>query len=252
MNTDKPITDNDLVLLYYGEHDDPQLAARVARSPELSRRFERLGAGLALTEHYRAPEPAPDYGSRTWAAISSRLQASDTPRRARWWTALAAPRLSLAGAFGIAAVAVLAFVLGRNAAEQPGGALPLPVSPGAVAAASLDPARLLTSSVAGHLDDVDLVLTQFANNSEPAANEAEWATDMLVANRLYRQAASTRGDQRLARFLGELEPLLIELAYQAQNATPTSRARMQQEVRDGLLFRVRVMNQQLKQPGTRA
>ena len=46
----------------------------------------------------------------------------------------------------------------------------------------------------------------------------------------------------------DLEPLLIELAYEAHKATPESLNRMQKEVRDTLLFRVRVMNQQLKQP----
>jgi hypothetical protein len=75
--------------------------------------------------------------------------------------------------------------------------------------------------------------------------------DMLVANRLYRRAAEARGERRVAAFLGELEPTLIELAYTAQTASPPTRARMQQEVRDGLLFRVRVMNQQLKQTGIR-
>ena len=32
----KTITNDDLVLLYYGENDDPGLAAKVAASPELS------------------------------------------------------------------------------------------------------------------------------------------------------------------------------------------------------------------------
>lgn len=246
MKTPLDITDNDLVLLYYGEHDDPALAAQVARSPQLTRRFEALGAELGLAEHYQAPERGADYGARVWLAISPRLQA--TARRQRWWQTLSAPRFSLAGALGIAAVALLAFLLGRNGAIEPAAQAPqLLTAPGA-AFAGLDPARLLAASVASHLDNVDLALTQFVNTSEPATDGAAWATDMLVANRLYRQAAATRGDQRLANFLGELEPLLIELAYQAHNATPASRERMQSEIRDGLLFRVRVMHQQLKHP----
>ena len=35
----KHMTDDELILLYYGEHENPELAAEVARSPELSRRF---------------------------------------------------------------------------------------------------------------------------------------------------------------------------------------------------------------------
>jgi hypothetical protein len=92
------------------------------------------------------------------------------------------------------------------------------------------------------------VLTQFANASDESASEAEYATDMLVANRLYRNAAVSQGNQKLAAFLAELEPLLIEMAYEAQSGSPATRERMQQEVRDGLLFRVRVMNKQLNKP----
>jgi hypothetical protein len=52
----------------------------------------------------------------------------------------------------------------------------------------------------------------------------------------------------LAAFLAELEPLLIELAHEAHKTSPATRDRMQQEVRDSLLFRVRIMNKQLNSP----
>jgi hypothetical protein len=68
---------------------------------------------------------------------------------------------------------------------------------------------------------------------------------MLLANRLYRQAAAARGDTKLAAFLADLEPLLIEMAYEAQSGSPQSRERMQKEIREGLLFRLRVMESQL-------
>ena len=93
-----------------------------------------------------------------------------------------------------------------------------------------------------------MVLTQFVNTSETSSNETGYATDMLVANRLYRQAAVAQGNHKLAVFLADLEPLLIELAYQAQSGSTATRERMQQEVKDGLLFRVRVMNKQLSKP----
>ena len=80
---------------------------------------------------------------------------------------------------------------------------------------------------------------------ESSASEADRATDMLVANRLYRKAAQARGDHVLAAFLGELEPMLIELAYEAHKDSPATRGRMQQEVKDNLLFKVRLISQQL-------
>ena len=78
------------------------------------------------------------------------------------------------------------------------------------------------------------------------AFSAERVTDMLVANRLYRQSAASRGDQKLAAFLAALEPLLIELAYEAYRESPETRGRMQQEVKDSLLFRVRAVSRHLQ------
>ena len=49
----------------------------------------------------------------------------------------------------------------------------------------------------------------------------------------------------LAAFLGELEPMLIELAYEAYKDSPATRGRMQQDVKDNLLFKVRLISQQL-------
>ena len=57
------ITDEELVLLYYGEHDDPTLASRVAESEELSARFDALCAELKLADAYRPPHRGSDYGA---------------------------------------------------------------------------------------------------------------------------------------------------------------------------------------------
>jgi hypothetical protein len=115
-----------------------------------------------------------------------------------------------------------------------------------MAASELDTTRLLTASVSGHLEELNIVLTEFVNSDQSAAFEAGRATDMLVANRLYRTAAAARGDHKLATFLAGLEPLLIELAYEAYRESPETRGRMQQEVRDSLLFRVRAVSQHLQ------
>ena len=242
------ITDDDLVLLFYGEHDDPQLAARVAESEELSARFDTLCAELRLADSYHPPQRGNDYGSDVWLQISPQLTAESSVGDGRlktWLTAVVQPRFSLAGALSIALVAALAFTLGRNDGQD-GINQPLnPVNGTSVVLAGIDSDRLLSHSVSGHLEQVNLVLTQFANTTESSSGEAEYATDMLVANRLYRQAAASQGKTKLAAFLGELEPLLIELAYEAQSGSPATRERMQKEVRDGLLFRVRVMNNQL-------
>jgi len=247
----KNITDDDLTLLYYGDHENPELATEVARSPELTRRFDALSADLQRIDELVPPARHDDYGSEVWRQIESRLtpEYSTVPSRWRsWLSTLMQPRFSLAGAISLVLVASLAFMLGRQAGQPEEDTPPLSVQLTAADAAGMGPDRLLTSSVSGHLDQLNLALTQFANRPGTSSGQAERATDMLVANRLYRKAAADQGKKQLAQFLAELEPLLIELAYEAHKVSPETLSRMQSEVRNTLLFRVRVMNQQLKQP----
>jgi len=247
----RKITDDDLTLLFYGEHEDPALAALVAESELLSARYDALCSELKLADAYQPPQRGDDYGSEVWQRISPQLEGGSVETKGHlrtWLSSIFQPRFSLAGAVSMLLVAVLAFTLGRNGGQEistaPGDAL----DGTAVALAGIDSKRLLTHSVSGHLEQVNLVLTQFANSTEASASEADYATDMLVANRLYRQAADTLGNHKLAAFLADLEPLLIEMAHEAQSGSAATRERMQQEVRDGLLFRVRVMNKQLNKP----
>ena len=247
----RKITDQDLTLLYYGEHDEPALPAMVAESEELSARYDALCDELKLADAYQPPLRGDDYGAEVWQRISPQLAEVDSKspgRLATWLTSFVQPRISLAGALSIALVAALAFTFGQNGSQQTGKQPVMPPAATQVAFADIDSSRLLTHSVSAHLEQVNLVLTQFVNTSETSSNQTGYATDMLVANRLYRQAAESQGNQKLAAFLADLEPLLIELAYQAQSGSPATRERMQQEVKDGLLFRVRVMNKQLSKP----
>jgi hypothetical protein len=247
----RKITDDDLTLLFYGEHDDPALAATVAESAELSARFDALSAELRLADNFVPPHRGDDYGAEVWQQISPRLAdelAASAGRVKTWLASFSQPGFRLAGALSFVLVAVLAFTLGRNGGQD-NITEPLdPVNGTAFALPGIDSNRLLTHSVSGHLEQVNLVLTQFANTTESSSSDAEYATDMLVANRLYRQAAAAQGKHKLAAFLADLEPLLIELAYEAQSGSAASRERMQQEIRNGLLFRVRVMNKQLDNP----
>jgi hypothetical protein len=247
----KPITDDDLTLLFYGEHEEPELAARVAASKELSARFEALSAELGLADQFVPPFRGDDYGADVWQQISPRLEERQQGQGS-WWNTwpgwISRPRFSLAGALSLVLVAALAFVLGRHGMQEPANDLPYAMGEPSLTLTDIDADRLLSRSVSSHLDQVNLMLTQFVNNSEASSNEAKFATDMLVANRLYRQSATSKGKHKLAAFLGRLEPLLIEMAYEAHSASSASRERMQNEVREGLLFRVRIMNKQLNKP----
>jgi hypothetical protein len=245
----KHITDDDLTLLFYGEHDDPALAATVAESDELSARFDALSAELKLADNFVPPHRDDVYGAEVWQKISPRLNggpAESTGRIRSWLNAVSQPRFSLAGALSFVLVAALAFTLGRDGGQNPITDPVNPVDTPSIALTGLDTNRLLARSVSSHLEQVNVVLTQFANSTESSANEAGYATDMLIANRLYRRAAVSQGKHQLAAFLAELEPLLIEMAYEAQSDSRATRDRMQQEVKNGLLLRIRVINNQLK------
>lgn len=253
----KNITEDDLILLYYGEHEDSDLATTVAESEHLSARFEQLSAELKLADGFVVPQRGDHYGSEVWQRIAPQLDSTTNPDHGRlksWWSGLSRPNVSLAGAVTLALVATLAFMLGRNGGHEdrvdPLAGQDNTVAPPAIMVADINSRQLLTHSVSGHLDQVNLMLTQFANSSVSLADESSNATDVLVANRLYRQAAMNQGNKQLAALLSELEPLLIEMAYEAQQSSPATRERMQEEVKSGLLFKVRVMNNQLRKSQT--
>lgn len=245
----KNITDDDLTMLYYGELDDPALATTVANTPELAARFEALCAELSRFDNLIPPERGEEYGSEVWRQISPRLTATQSkPVSAlqSWIAALKQPRFSWASALSILLVALLAFTLGRQGSEPHDQAPMVAQQTPATALQGLDARRLLTSSVSSHLDQLNLVFTEFAHTSETTFANAEQITDLLVSNRLYRQAALSRGDHQLADFLSGLEPVLIELAHEAHINSPVTRTRMQEEIKDNLLFRIRVLSNQLE------
>ncbi|MDX1460626.1 MAG: hypothetical protein R3348_06165 [Xanthomonadales bacterium] len=237
------VSDEDLVLLYYGEHDDPGLARRVAEDAELAQRYQRLTQELALADEWRVPERGADFGADVWQRISPRLASRAEPdpgAAAGRFSSWLQPRFSLAGVLGLLLVAVLAFQLGQQGGIAPAGLQ----QPGVAKLEGFSRDQLLSSALVRHFEQLNVNLTGFAH-ADSDVNGEDWATDLLVANRLYRRAAAASGDQRLAAFLAEIEPLLIEIAYQAQSHSETTRLRLKNELADGLLFRIRVMKQQL-------
>ncbi|HEY5776792.1 MAG TPA: hypothetical protein VIS57_11945, partial [Xanthomonadales bacterium] len=162
----KMITDEDLILLFYGEHDDPALAAKVAESAELSARYDALSAELKLADAYQPPQRGDDYGAEVWQRISPQLGAEEAKSGSRlnhWLASFVQPRISLAGALSIALVAVLAFTLGRNGGPEVSNEPVAPAGAAQVAMADIDSDRLLNRSVSEHLEQVNIVLTQFVN-----------------------------------------------------------------------------------------
>lgn len=248
------IRDADLILYHYRDGlSAAELAAierALAESAELRVRYAALRATLTAVDVQPVPEPDPDFEQRLWQRFEQRLEAeSDSartaaaharPARRERHRAGARPLLRYAG-MTLALVAALGvgFLLGRQPADPQH--LPGKGDPPHVASHDMA-ARVLEAYVASHLRETEGVVLTAVNSDNAAllAGNRELAAGLLESNRLYAQAAARAGNARLANFLQQLEPLLIELA----NPAPTGPIQGSDGLRDyvdktDLLFQLR-------------
>lgn len=231
--------DDDLVLYFYGEAENPEEIARLlASSPELAARYETLKRVLAAVDALPVPERPESYGARVWAQISARLEPRLAPRRRAWsfsWDL----RWALTGATAALLLAV-GFLAGRLS--------PRPAAP------EDGRERILLAAVAEHLERSERLLVE-VSNGDAGELEAEraWARDLLAANRLYRQSTEQGRNPRLAALLDELEPFLLELAHAPEETPAEELDDLRQRIDDrALLFKVRVVSHRLENPMDKA
>ena len=243
------INDNELILFHYrdglGSSRLTEMEAAMAESDALRDRYERLRALLGDVDT-APPEPSAHFEYRLWARFDQRL-AEDVVRsvgRHRSWfermrvflVSVNAPRLVWTG--GLAAVLMIAlgvgFLAGRNSTPTP------------IAAARENTptmaSRMLDSYVAGHLRATEGLLLTAVNDDGGTLlkGNQELAENLVESNRLYAVAAARAGNTRLADFLRQLEPVLIEMANQPGSATVENREGLRDFLRDtDLLFQVR-------------
>lgn len=244
----KTISDEQLILLYYGEHDDPQLAAVVAASPELSARLQALGDALAVLDQVPvAGEESFDVHA-LWMKLQPHLVAEPSHHRAaskrwrQWLNALRQPRLSLAGLASVLAVAALAFWLGGRHVTAPSPLMAGDAWRGAA----------LEVFLVQHLNESERWLTHAANRSAGQTLEHQgsvgdvldpvWTESLLHRNRLYRITAANTGQQMVAQVLSDFESVLLQTANQP---VATARVVNPQPQIERVLFRVRVLNRQV-------
>lgn len=225
--------DEELALRFWGEHPEPDAIDRaIAADPELARRYRELAGALAALEAIEAPEPRAGLEGRLWARVAPGL----APRRSRFLALPSWPRLATLAAAAVA-LAVGGFLAGRAS-----GPAPAPL----VAEATLEALspeardRLLAAALTEHLDSSERLMVELVNDDRPSDdNERRLAAALLDSNRLYRAAAERAGQRRIAAVLGEIEPLLAELANAPAEGDVTAAARERIDSQD-LLFRVRV------------
>jgi hypothetical protein len=200
------------------------------------------------------PDPGEDYGRRVWQQIAPRLP----EKRERWWKNyfgwltsgnwLDSRRWVAAGA--IAALVIAAFLAGR--ATKRGAEVSVTVDQGKVRE------RVLILAVGEHLGRSEMVLVELANAAPQGAGqkqvnisgEQRRAEDLLEENRLYRQTALEQGDMALAGVLDELERTLLDVAHSPQQPTAAQLEGMRQRIENrGILFKVRVVGEELQQRG---
>lgn len=247
-------TDDDLVLMFYGETPDARdLSSHVEHCEGCRERLNVLDRTLSQVGQHAVPDPGPGYAAEVWARIEPRLEG---PPRAGW-LAWFAPR-PLAFAAGVALLVIAAFVAGRHTA--PTTAPPVREAVAGRPAGQPTPAntpekvrdRVLLVAVGDHLERSQMVLVELMNSPEAASVDIsaaqEWARDLVPTNRLIRQTATQTGEKGMADVLGDLERFLVEIANSPSRLSGPEFDQVRQRVEaQGLVFKIRVLDSQVRQ-----
>lgn len=244
------LTDDDLVLHFYGEMDqaaESEAVSHLAGCDECRRSYTRLQRVLAAVDAMPAPALPDAFERVVWARLESALP----PRRGwlgGWLGELMVGPANLAWAAAVMLLVAGAFFAGRLTNPPTG------VNAPTMASAVDIRERILLSDIGEHLDRSQAMLIELVTAEQPDGRdevdislERARAEELVAANRLYRQTASGTGNSSVTQLLDELERLLVELAASPDQLSGDDMERVQQRVaaRD-LLFKVRVVSTALR------
>jgi hypothetical protein len=247
-------------LIGYREGDDAERDAITVHleecaecRAELARLNTELRAVFAALDTLAVPDPGAEFGEQVWNRIAPQLVPRRPPLRvasagAAWWRDWFSPRHLLAAA-AVAALVVVAFFAGRGTK---------PVAEPEIASAGGESMRekVLLLAVGEHLGRSEMMLTELSNTEANRGKEKlidisaeqKRAEDLLRENRLYRQTALEQGDTAVASVLDELERVLLDVSHTPDQVSGAQLLAIQQRIEaDGILFKVRVVGQQLEQ-----
>jgi hypothetical protein len=247
------LTEDDLVLHYYGEMtdgDEADATAHLRSCAACHHSYRRLQRVLAAVDEHAVAVPAlPDHFERVvWARLEPTVS-----RGRRGWSSLGFSAGHLALAASVVLLVSVAFYAGRLMPREPGSAATPAASavPAATAAAQLRE-RILLVDLSDHLEQSQMVLVELVSASADEridiADERKRASELVAANRLYRQTALTTGDGAIVDLLDELELALVDIAASPEQGLSQRLDEVRRRIESkGLLFRVRVVSSEVRQ-----
>lgn len=250
------ISDEDLLLDYYGEATPEQGAAMRAHletCAECQALDRELRAVLALVDSEPLADAPPGFERDMWARLEPVVSGFSRTREVRlkpdtMWS-LEFPRWALAAS--VAALAVGSFALGR--------VWDTPTSSSRVQAvdARALSERMLRSEVEEHLERSQRVLVELVNADDSApvmlASDRERAADLVAAGRLYRHSAEEMGDADTRDLLEDVERVLVEVANGPDVETSKDLSEVRARISDqDLIFRLRMMTAEMQARERRA
>jgi hypothetical protein len=241
------LTEEQLVSHYYHDDEPVDVAAHLRDCTDCHVQYDTIRRVLALVTEAPVPERGDEYGEQVWNRLRWKL-GGERRRRATWISSLAA-----------AAALALAFFAGhfwrashetttiQTASSHPPATTTQPAANAQPAEVSAE--RVLLLVVSDHLDSTERVLLEVANanpqKSLDIGQESRRAGELVAANRIYRQTASQRGNERIASLLADLEPVLIQISHSGSSLTSDELTALQKRIEaKGLLFKVRVISAQ--------
>jgi hypothetical protein len=240
------LTEEELVLHYYGEMDDPEeggAAAHLAQCRNCHAQYRSLQRVLAVVDEatVSGTELPAQFERTMWARLEPNLR-RDRPSLFSWLV-FSPARLGWAAA--VLLLVSAAFFAGRLT----------PRSPAETARTAGTEAQLregiLLIDLSDHLDRSQMMLVELASadaeGTLDVSRERSRAEQLVAANRLYRQTAATTGDGAMVDFLDDLERLLVDLAASPEELSAEELASVRRRIdAEGLLFKLRVLSSEVR------
>ena len=235
------VTDDDLILHFYGENARAaaEIDGHLATCEACRANWSTLQRTLQLVDTAEVADAPEGFERVMWARVQPQLpvRAAVSP----WW----APRLWLPAA-SLAAVIALSFLGGRFWPHLPAS------TPAVEADARTTRERVLLTALGDHFEQTEQLLVELKNLPESASidfrSEQATARELVSAGRLYRETATDNGDVALTSVLEDLERVLVDVASSNDHVSATDlnslRTRMEDE---NLLFKVRALSSAVRE-----